>query len=131
MYDTKADSSNQRSLFRRCALRGAVIISLLAQALGCGSVDDGSDVGIATPPLSEVGDVQPGAGDPEVDPSCKADTDCKTVALNCDECSCGAFVKDASAPKCPAGNAVSCVIDPCRGKSAVCTAGQCVVSDEW
>jgi hypothetical protein len=60
---------------------------------------------------------------------CSADSDCKAVADYCDQCTCRVLGKDGSLPKCTGGRTVSCVMDPCRGKRAVCSAGKCALSD--
>ena len=61
--------------------------------------------------------------------TCSADADCRAAAELCDHCNCVALAKDGVLPKCPGGKTVACVMDPCRGKRAVCTAGKCALSD--
>jgi len=77
--------------------------------------------------------MKPGTIDTKVPPSgpavCSADSDCKSVADYCDGCNCRALGKDGSLPKCTGGRTVSCTMDPCRGKHAVCSAGKCALAD--
>jgi hypothetical protein len=76
--------------------------------------------------------MKPGTLQPKVPAApatCSADSDCRAVADTCEQCDCRAIGKDASLPKCPGGRSVACVMDPCRGKHAVCTAGKCAVTD--
>ena len=145
MYEAEIDSSTQPAgdekrsragasvrtvhFVRRCAL-GALVIGILTQALGCGSVDDGSEPVVSKPQPQEITDAQPGSLVPPVLTSCRADSDCKTVTDNCGQCACRALVKDGSLPKCTGGNTVFCAVDPCRGKQAVCARGQCILSSD-
>ena len=76
--------------------------------------------------------MKPGSIDTKVPPApatCSSDGDCKAVADYCEGCSCRPLGKDGSLGKCPGGKTVQCVMDPCRGKHAVCAAGKCVLSD--
>ncbi|MET0595575.1 MAG: hypothetical protein ABW133_22950 [Polyangiaceae bacterium] len=79
-----------------------------------------------TPPS---GGLNPGSVDSKPAGSCSTDSDCKAVSDTCDACNCRALSKDGSLAKCTGGKTVACVMDPCRGKHAVCTAGKCAVAD--
>lgn len=60
---------------------------------------------------------------------CTADADCRTVSSYCNErpCACLVFAKGTPAPSCAGPSSVRCLVDPCRGKSAACQDGKCVL----
>jgi hypothetical protein len=66
---------------------------------------------------------------PTAPAACSSDSDCKAVSDTCEQCNCRALGKDGALPKCTGGKQVACVMDPCRGKHAVCSAGKCAISD--
>ena len=60
--------------------------------------------------------------------ACKFDNDCRTYSNYCGSCACDAMSAEAPEPKC-ADKPVSCVVDPCHNKVAVCLDGVCVVDE--
>lgn len=68
------------------------------------------------------------AGKPDTDPggSCSNPTDCRLFSSYCstDPCKCIPLLKGEPSPKC-AGTMVTCLVDPCNGKTADCAAGMC------
>jgi hypothetical protein len=61
--------------------------------------------------------------------SCSSDSDCRVASDYCEQCSCKVIGKDGALPKCVGGKSVQCVMDPCRNKHAVCSAGKCALAD--
>jgi hypothetical protein len=57
---------------------------------------------------------------------CTSAADCRTYGLHCDACTCVALPVGSVDPVCN-GMPVSCLIDPCTGKTAVCTSGMCAI----
>jgi hypothetical protein len=55
---------------------------------------------------------------------CRTDADCRTFADYCTGCDCRALPVCAPDPVCK-GPGVSCLINPCLDKKAVCQAGRC------
>jgi hypothetical protein len=111
----------KRSLFRRCASAGLISFSVLAGIGGCGSDDGTGSIGVGS-------DEMAARSNASVRVPCSADSDCKAIASTCDACSCLVVGSDGALPKCN-GSSVVCVVDPCRGKTAICSAGQCAVFD--
>jgi hypothetical protein len=59
--------------------------------------------------------------------TCQAASDCRTLSSYCGACSCLALPAGAADPVCDAGT-VSCLLDPCSGRSATCGAsGHCAL----
>ena len=58
---------------------------------------------------------------------CRANADCRLFSDYCTGCECRSLPTGAADPTCN-GPGVQCFVDPCQGKSAVCTNGACVVS---
>jgi hypothetical protein len=61
--------------------------------------------------------------------SCAADSDCKASNSDCGECRCLNLHKDEQPPACNAPK-VTCVIEPCRNKRAICGNAKCALKDE-
>jgi hypothetical protein len=59
-------------------------------------------------------------------PRCSTDADCRLYSDYCDGCACRALDRAAVDPKC-GGTIVQCLVDPCRGKQAVCAAAACTL----
>jgi len=57
---------------------------------------------------------------------CKTDADCRLFDNYCDGCACNALSTSSPDPFC-SGTTVSCFVQPCMGKAAVCKAGKCAV----
>ena len=57
---------------------------------------------------------------------CKTAADCRTYGLHCDTCTCVALPVGSVDPVCN-GQPVSCLVDPCIGKTAICTSGVCTI----
>jgi hypothetical protein len=61
------------------------------------------------------------------DPSsnaCTTDADCRLFDNYCDGCSCQALSSSQPAPVCN-GTYVACFVQPCSGRTAVCSSGTC------
>lgn len=58
---------------------------------------------------------------------CATDADCRTFSFPCNTCQCWALRTDDPTPSCPAGQTITCLVDPCLNRSARCQAGRCVV----
>ncbi len=63
--------------------------------------------------------------DPPQGSQCTVAGDCQLVDNYCGGCYCDALPTKSSEPKCNKGM-VQCLIEPCRGKTAKCSSGQCV-----
>ena len=63
------------------------------------------------------------------DCACDSDSDCRTHSGYCSECVCYPLKADDPSPFCD-HITVSCMVDPCEGKSAVCREGQCALAEE-
>lgn len=113
----------KRSLFRGCASTLVVSLCVFVGVVGCGAGDDGSGS------FAAESDEMAARSNGYVRVPCGADNDCKVAASTCNECSCVAVSSGGALAKC-SGNTVACVVDPCRGKTPVCNAGQCIVADE-
>jgi hypothetical protein len=89
-----------------------------------GQVCCNASCGICTPPggvcTQQVCDDPPPA-------TCRTAADCRLFSDYCTGCDCRALATGAADPTCN-GPGVQCLIDPCDGKSAVCTRGACVVA---
>ena len=74
------------------------------------------------------GEGESGSALPKTD--CKSNDDCKTFSSYCGDmpCACLAIEKGNGPPKCEKPNAVKCLVDPCKGKTAACQSGACVVT---
>ena len=57
---------------------------------------------------------------------CTTAADCRAYGLHCDGCTCVALPVGSVDPVCN-GTQVSCFVDPCTGKTAVCTSGSCTI----
>ena len=57
--------------------------------------------------------------------ACQSDADCRMQADYCTGCDCEALGPGENVRGC-AGSAVSCLVDPCAGKSVLCVRGQCL-----
>jgi hypothetical protein len=68
-----------------------------------------------------------GTASPPAAPRCSTDADCRLYSDYCGGCACRALDKTAADPAC-SGTTVQCLMDPCRGKSAVCAAGACTLA---
>jgi len=62
-------------------------------------------------------------------PACAGDADCKPVDATCEVCRCLALPTGTDPPACK-GQRVTCVVDPCEDKRAVCRDGVCALQDE-
>jgi len=99
---------------------------------GPGQVCCNASCGICTPPdgaciqmVCEPKD----AGTVMASARCTSDADCATYSSYCGEMPCACLaVGKGGAPKCKEPNAVKCLVDPCRGKTAACQSGACVVT---
>ena len=82
--------------------------------------------GACTMQICEAGEA--GSALPKTD--CKSNDDCKTFSSYCGDmpCACLAIEKDDGPPKCEQPNAVKCLVDPCKGKTAACQSGACVLT---
>lgn len=58
---------------------------------------------------------------------CSSDADCRLFDDYCDGCACRALSTKSPDPVCT-GSTVACFVQPCAGKTAVCSSGMCVVS---
>jgi hypothetical protein len=59
--------------------------------------------------------------------TCRTNADCRLFSDYCTGCDCRALPNGAPDPTC-SGPGVQCFVDPCDGKTAVCTRGACAVS---
>jgi hypothetical protein len=57
---------------------------------------------------------------------CATAADCRTYGVHCDTCTCLALPAGSADPVCN-GMQVSCLVDPCIGKTAICTSGVCTI----
>lgn len=55
---------------------------------------------------------------------CSANYDCRTFSSYCGTCACRALSARAREPVCRL-RPVSCFVDPCDGRQAICVRGQC------
>jgi hypothetical protein len=60
---------------------------------------------------------------------CVTDSDCHLVSNYCGGCYCEASTSPGGTVKCPPGDVVQCLVDPCRNQTAICdqTTGRCGV----
>ena len=72
-------------------------------------------------------DAEAAAAEPKA-VACQVDADCVTHSNYCGGCRCDALPKGDEPDKCP-GKLVSCVMDPCRGRAALCKGGRCVAGE--
>lgn len=93
----------------------------VTDAHGCPAlVQNATKCCLCGPPL-EAGSDAAGA------PPCNAASECRVFAANCGGCTCEALGVSDPNPACDAGT-VSCLRDPCEGKSATCDAShRCAV----
>jgi len=94
---------------------------------GCGPEDMCAAVcyGVCAAPQASAPNPEP---TPTPGPACETDADCVTFSSYCKGCGCLALKKGTKPPKCPS-KPVNCLVDPCRGRSVSCQAGQCVVGE--
>lgn len=70
------------------------------------------------------GATQDAGADPDARLRCEAG--CRLFSSNCNGCACLSLPQAERNPSCD-GGMVACLVDPCKGKAAVCTADGCVV----
>jgi hypothetical protein len=89
----------------------------------------GGDAGAGGDERGALPDAAPEAGaDATTGAACSGTPDCKVVADYCGACTCVALGAGESLPACTT-TPVSCIVDPCGGRSATCGAsGTCGVS---
>ena len=64
--------------------------------------------------------------------SCTTDADCRAYSSYCagkDPCACLALRAGEKDPVCP-GPSVSCFVEPCAGKKAICSGGTCAIASK-
>ncbi|HMR07531.1 MAG TPA: hypothetical protein PKA88_17235, partial [Polyangiaceae bacterium] len=86
---------------------------------GSAGSSSGGSAGSAT---GGAGGAPPDAG---AGTQCKKTDDCRLFSSMCDSCTCIPLAKKDKDPKCT-GTPVSCLVDPCQGKSPLCSNGFCV-----
>jgi hypothetical protein len=90
-----------------------------------GAIDDTAASDTAT--TEGAVDVEPEAAADTAPTKCTTDDDCRTYSVQCDgKCECLALSSTETDPICT--KPIACFVDPCRGKTARCGAGNvCVV----
>jgi hypothetical protein len=60
------------------------------------------------------------------EPECSKNSDCHVEADYCTGCDCVALGPEQQLDECP-GPGVQCLVDPCRGRTAICEKNVCVI----
>lgn len=100
------------------------------QSVADSKVDSAVDGGIDAPvdaPVDSGDDAIVDSGNTS-DAGCAGPSDCKLFASYCSTapCECLPLGKNESNPVCT-GQTVKCLIDPCAGKTAICSGAKCAV----
>ena len=109
---------------RRIAAALFVLSAAAATAACSDSSTPASDGGASGGDAGKAADT----GTPRADGGgeCTTASDCRTYGLHCDACTCIALPVGTVDPVCN-GTPVSCLVDPCIGKTAFCASGVCTI----
>ncbi len=127
------------------ALASSLLFASFSLVFGCGNTTEGSDASVDAPvdsPSNKDGTVADASADAPSDAqgsdasdagptdaaSDACGTSCRLFSDYCQNAPCTCLALPSTKPD-PTGDAgtVSCLVDPCGGKAAVCTPSGCVV----